>query len=884
MTATSLRKTPPFRNMLRTVRQNLKMTVVTCVLQLLGIPLIVGDILWQVCLYSHLGVDSSYYMSPGLYAVIGMFCLSAAVFLGMIAGINSFTETHSKSRVDMLYALPLTGKQRFFSDYLGGLCIYVLPYLVSVVLGWGIIFLFGGLTNWSAANMLKEDITWDNFMTPMIRYYAYLTIGLLVLMLLYYTLSVLVTCCCGTLFESIYTNILLNLLVPGCLAAVIGVLTVDMNFYFAYTWDIIGYTSPIGGLIYLILLVTMDADTLYSDYFSDDILHASQAISHATLPNFLRWGLVILVLTVVLLLAAWQLYTRRKAEQVGKPFVWLGAYYVMLTLITVSILCLLKGGVIGPVLLFAAIVYFVMEVIRKRGFKRFWLTVVSFAATVAITVGLYALTAATGGFGRETYVPAVASVSSVEVGFSATRRSDMTLEFTDKDIIRQVADFHKALLSARKGKQDPGNAMNEAMKADNWRVLTYSYVDYVTSLYDYMTEDPNTQYRYYDEYGNETETPEIHESTYDYADEVKVAFTYYTITGSRIHREYDITADEWQALREIMTGTDLCKQAYTDAMRALIQRNSYSGSNTTGKWSIDLAFTVFESSNYNDSTQEQTIMTTDVDSIAARFAEAYQHDIADMTAEDFRTAQKKGYLQNNRSYGIMIPIYECCTETWELLESYGFRAFTAEERSGLTYDPYSNYDYYTDQDSYLRIRIYAPGTYRAASDQYPCSSLTDLYVKDDTDSIPAYEDSYVAVSGSMKANYPELEALLQAVQQSYVSEEDCYAVFVNGRSYLLPADQSELAEAVIAKGDRFWEENWGKETDWSDYLDQYGAPDYPDPGNEDYLDDDYIFGYDYYEDNEPGTVVPDYPVPDDEDYYEDYKGYAPGTVVFGQNT
>ncbi|MDE6777347.1 MAG: hypothetical protein K2J25_05340 [Oscillospiraceae bacterium] len=134
----------PARNAFRLVSQNKKFFIVICILQLLGIPLIMGSGMLEVY-YSErreLTHDySSYNFSYEAYMMIGCFCLGIAVLLGIFFGINAYREEWDKSKVDMLYSLPLTNKQRFFSDYLGGLGMYVIPYIGAVLLGWIVLFI-----------------------------------------------------------------------------------------------------------------------------------------------------------------------------------------------------------------------------------------------------------------------------------------------------------------------------------------------------------------------------------------------------------------------------------------------------------------------------------------------------------------------------------------------------------------------------------------------------------------------------------------------------------------------------------------------------------------------------------------------------------------------
>ena len=158
MTATFSRNALPVRNALRVVNQSKKMTIVTCILYLLGMPLAALAAMLEIVSDSHSHDKTQFWivmrgMEWEMYMVIGIILLGAAVFMGMFAAINSFTEVHKKTKVDMLYALPLTGTQRFFSDYLGGCLMYIVPYIVSCLLSWGVIFGAAPFVRWGTDSL-----------------------------------------------------------------------------------------------------------------------------------------------------------------------------------------------------------------------------------------------------------------------------------------------------------------------------------------------------------------------------------------------------------------------------------------------------------------------------------------------------------------------------------------------------------------------------------------------------------------------------------------------------------------------------------------------------------------------------------------------------------
>ncbi len=561
MTATSSSKAFPFRNGLRVIKQNQKFAIVTCILELLGVPLIVASIMLELIDETRRSEEYIHFVDTGniaLYATIGGFCLTVSVIMGMFSAIHSFTELHSKPKVDMLYSLPLTGTQRFFSDYLGGLGFYGLPYLISCVIGLIEIFLLGSFVNFDSS-YIDDGVT----LGMIAKYYLYATIGLFALMLMYFTLASLVTVCCGTLFESIYTNFLLNCLIPGAMAAVMAVVTSNTGFEFEYLWQIIGYLSPIGGLIFLIYMMGNNMDDAMSGYLHTYGLgdaYATQTKIHELFPTYIRWIFCILLITAVMLVGAWQLYKRRKAEAVGQPFVYIGAYYLMLTLVTVSILCLMDVNVVGPALLFSAIVYFIMEVVRKRGFKKFWMSMITYVVTVGVTIGFFYLCVGTNMFGRVNYVPAPATVSSVQVEFTSKISNGYTvnLEYTDRDIIKAVTEQHKSLVSSRKDAKrtmsrynyssswyygtdtqtaSATNEINEKLREQQMMRLYYnSYSSYSENL-GYYTDMPEYYYSGDDRHDVDRRTwaqiaTEPDKYQFHYVDTSYIEITYYTITGS----------------------------------------------------------------------------------------------------------------------------------------------------------------------------------------------------------------------------------------------------------------------------------------------------------------------------------------------------------------
>ena len=847
MTATSSRNALPIRNALRVVDQNKKMTIVTCILYLLGMPLMALAAMLELIGDSHIGDTDAvwqiiYGMHMEMYIVIGMTLLGAAVFMGMFAAINSFTEMHKKTKVDMLYALPLTGTQRFFSDYLGGCLMYIVPYLISCILSWGIIFGGAPFIKWAEDD---DYHSFGEFLGEFADKICMGMFGLFLLMLLYYTLSVLITVCCGTLFESIYTNILLNCLIPGTVALIIGMVSSKLDFDFEYTWHIVGFMSPIGGLFYLIMLISGELnDGISASAYN---FAASQTISHEMLPSYFRWVFVILLLTAAMLAGAWLLYKRRKSEETGKPFVYVLAYYLMLTLGTVAILsiALAEDEFIGAVILISAIAYFIMEVIRKRGFKKFWLSIVTYVATVVLTFGCLALIIQTKCFGRMNYVPAAISVSSVRLDMNSTgtdaRNFRYELEYTDRDVISGITKLHQDVVKDRKSGDDRFESamsaqLNEEMLQERWAQLDYvpsystqgmtdpGYPEFEASVpYSRIWDD--REYRDYDdnEYIDEQALLDPNSQLPpniigNYTNAFPVSITYYTVTGSTIHRSYNLTADEYYELINIIRGTELYAKATADGLYCRMEQEYESYDDKLHKsripQSIRFNLTNVGADSRSTETNTHTIYLTGAPEKLLQLKEAYQSDLIHMTAEDFATSGIYGYLSE-------VPVYTKCSATIALLDDWGMKPFNVPERYAFC-DKQNKLG--SNFEGVMGIRLYAPADNRTASYNYPHSTASSIYVKGN----PAYQDGiYVSEWTDLEKNYPELYKLLDAASSSYVTNEDCYVLFFNNKQYVIPAADTALAEAVIAKGSNYgWKKThieagdlgWSKTTTDQDYY------------------------------------------------------------------
>ncbi len=753
----------PARNARRIMLQSRKFFIVTCVLELLGIPMMIFfSMLHEYA--EGLEQYSSFRNSFGnvwQYELIGGFCLGIAVLMGMFCGIRAYEEEWNKSHVDMLYALPLSGKQRFFSDYAGGLIMYLLPYIAAVLIGWIILLIMSPIVL-----SVNEVYRVNDTFSEIYKYYFLLTLGLGVLMWMYFSISALAASCCGTLFENIYTNLLLNLLIPGTFAAVLSYIINEVDgLDFEYSWQFIGYTSPIGGLIYLFYLIS-EFDSDFS-YHSNSIRYISAGIrgESGLIPAYLRWIFVIILLTIAITVLAWRLYEHRKAEQVGKTFVYTWIYHVILTAVMVCILCLFDlDETAVPVLIFSAIVYFIMDVIRKRGFRAFWKSVIAYIATVSITLATFYITIRTDCFGRTKYVPPAMTVSSAEIIFDDAISDDyltFDLIYSDKDTLSKLEDFHKDYIQ------------NHDSRVEEIKNIRKEY--HYTRDYDVFSSNAFDDY-YSDDYYQDDEE-------YVYINYSSFTITYHTLIGTSIHRSYSLLNDEFLDLMQICSGTDLYAEAWGSLINRRLERNAKNEKDqfvSVMKLSVTYPF---------------TYLTTDINipdpkTNISVLAQAYQEDMKNMTFEQYCKDEIICWLDE-------IPVFASNAQTLNLLGQWGFSQ--TNDMAQNIINQARQYDTYNSKTN-AGIAIYAPEDYRTNAQKYPSNSLDDIYFKKN-DSHFAYLDAIPAdmTIPEIKNKLPELYEVLNHAKRHYISTENCYLLSVGGEYYFIPEEDSTLVEKLIAR-------------------------------------------------------------------------------------
>ena len=499
--------------------EDIKLFITTLVFQLLGFPLIAGVILRASYIEEKnklMDIVSTRALDKLIpFVFIGIIAVILGVAMGLFIPMFNFRYLYNKSLVDMNMSLPLNSRQRFFADYLSGLAAYILPFILGTAIAF-IELLIG-----------SAFIDLGKFMDTIPVLFK-IEFAALVGMIMLYSICVFAISFAGSMFEAIFGIVSVNIVIPLFVfitwanivaAAHFGLdsESVIKNFTF-FT------TSPAGVLGYILSSVEGWTYSVYEPDFSEYGRYYS--LAETTFTGFMiRSLLFISIVTAVTFL----LYKHRKAESVGKPYVYKAFYYIIMT---VAVYCIVSAmnfseidNSIVPALIISGILWFIMEVIRRRGFKRFWTAVLSFAAASAAVICVVKAIDVTHGLGRAKYIPSASSVADVEIEISGNSGimgySDYPMRkqvFSDPVIINDAIEINREIVDRH-------------FKPDNF---DYEMSEYV------ITNDGSVNVKLGKSY---------------YFDEQNVRIVYHKKGGSAIVRNYTVPTEML---------TDICCDIYTN--------------------------------------------------------------------------------------------------------------------------------------------------------------------------------------------------------------------------------------------------------------------------------------------------------------------------------
>lgn len=727
---------------------NFKLMVIIFILHIMAMPMLIISAMIQM-------FENGKAYDLDIYAVIAVFTTGMGAAAGLICALSVFSYLYKKTDVDMRMGLPMSTSQRFVSDFLSGLFIYIVPFAAAQIITWILMLIghlgFDGKTFYihSSDDPIEVTSSWtcDLFSTAA-PYLWRGIIGGILLMIMFYTVTVFVASLCGNIFESIGYNILLNVLVPlvayMLISAVIdnapGV-SIDR-----YAYKTISLCGPFGGVVGLVM-------SLNAIFYEDDIAVYS---AYYTYP---QWCLLFLLITVLLGAGTYLIYRKRKAEDTGKPVVFGVFYHVILTM---AMFCICysfmidDGAEVIPMLIVTAVVYFVFHVVRNRGFGHIIKGIVIYVLTMGVASGSYMLIRNTDGFGIGSYVPAPSSVKCVYIPYTG---------FNDQSQ-GELAYFDIY-----------GSAPTKLTQPENIQTITELHSEYI-------------------EKRNNNELNNI------YTQQLEVV--YRLKSGKMVYRFISLDEDAMARFIKMDTTDDL-RNARADAVEtklkelekqmeyAKLHSQEFSEKNKYENYTAVLS----PQWKYNENGQAADgSISVLYSSLPADFtdnlAKALRNDIMNETEENYYKCDLPGY-QLSVGY-VNIDIMGDYTAAIEYLRSCGLDASklsTVTERVAKGYVNSSMMSGMSD----LGLASYANGTEFRGNTYYlgSGSCISDYVTYGDN---VAYEIRYFS---SLNEYYDDIAKLLEVSRKRYKSDDVRYNIIVDGTEAAIPAEYNELAERVFIR-------------------------------------------------------------------------------------
>lgn len=726
---------------------NFKLMVIIFILHIMAMPMLIISAMIQM-------FENGKAFDLDIYAVIAVFTTGMGAAAGLICALSVFSYLYKKTDVDMRMGLPMSTSQRFVSDFLSGLFIYIVPFIAAQIFTWILLLIghlgFDGKTFYihSSDDPIEVTSSWtcDAFSTAA-PFLWRIIIGGILLMVMFYTVTVFVASLCGNIFESIGYNILLNILVP--LVAYMLISAVMDNApgvsIDRYAYKTISLCGPFGGVVGLVM-------SLNAIFYEDDITVYS---AYYTYP---QWCLLFLLIIVLLVIGTYLIYRKRKAEDTGKPVVFGAFYHVILTL---SMFCICyaflvdDGSEIVPMLIITAIVYLVFHVVRNRGFGHILKGIAAYVITIVVAAGTFLLIEKTEGFGIGTYVPDPASVKCVYIpytGFNEQSQGELAYfdiysktptKLTQPENIQTVTDMHKRYI--------------ELMKNDQ---LDYDFSQQIEVIYKLKTGKTVFRFITLDE------------------ESIKKLMAMDTTDDLRTARADDIenrlgefakTADNYRLDKDKNN-----VEVYESYSVVLSPQWKY---NENGQ-SADGSISVLYSSLPADFTDN--------------LAKALRNDIMNETEENYYKCDLPGY-QLSVGY-VNIDIMGDYTAAIEYLRSCGLDASKLSTVTERVAKGYVNSNMMSGMSD-LGLASYANGTEFRGNTYYLGSGFcfSDYVTYGDN---VAYEIRYFS---SLNEYYDDIAKLLEVSRKRYKSDDVRYNIIVDGTEAAIPAEYNELAERVFIR-------------------------------------------------------------------------------------
>lgn len=766
MTATVLTKkneapkkiNPALHNWKSNIRESRKFSIILLILHLVAVPAVA--LAGIISIYSKQGGDDI-----EAYAGIAVCTTALAAFLGIFAAVDSFKCLHDKSVVDMKLALPMSNTQRFFSNFLSGLFTYLAPFFAAQVLsvllcGYGCLFMDGRTFyriaydySGTITRTVEKPYVCDIFGQAM-PILLKLIVGGTLCMLMLYVITVLITICCGNKFEAIAYTILINILIP---------LTISCVLYSMYD-SLYGINAEDIALKVMLYICVVGGIFASIDWAAQgDMLYNPDFINHGV------WALIFFLVTAALFALCFFLYRKRRAEQVSKPFVFKLAYYIVLVcaMFCMISMFIVEEGELIPAIIISGIIFMIFEVVTNRGFKKFWMSIIKYAATFVAIVAIIKVCEVTDGFGAVTRVPSVSAVKSIEIDYggfygdftpvydNSTGKTMPNYIIKDKTNIETVVNAHQAIVDFYKSDHEVfdqyGNYYYDRMASNNTLTITYNLKtggSFTREYYSYSAEPVEIL------------------TAIDLSEE-------YKLQAAENHKKYILNIEKYYETCMKNRAETVDNGYYYDEydyFEASVENYKY---NVLIDWK----------ENYTTSVRMDSLIARD---FFTQLADAYYKDIMAINEENyFRSELKNEWILNTNLIGRTIVIPESFTNTVELLEYFDFGLERIENISDE-----SMYRGLISDASGSQLMLFTEDEYR------------EIYYVDDELPLHAdytgdfgYEIRYTsnAIVYDFDENFCDL---IRAAMPRNIVAENGYVIYVSGYSGAIPEEMNDVAASI----------------------------------------------------------------------------------------
>ena len=430
------------------LKNNRKIFIISFIMQMLGIPLFLLFRYLANHLIGAMNESSADFYSDEtltLYSHLGDLSLIIAVvaaFSGVFTVIWDFRYLNRRSESDLVMSLPVNRTQLFLADFLSGLTTYILPYVIAIISTLPL------LISWSHTEKTDDYTTFffsmSAYCVPPPECILGSEILILIAMFFLYSFTVLITVCCGTVFDTITNLVIVNYSLYMLCSGTYGIISDETDAYLNYGY-MFSRICPPGALLYAVRYLFLHDETQY-DY------------------GTVNWIIWILTLSVLCFAAAGIIFKRRKTEDTGKPFAFHPMFCAVCACLTTAVISYIADNRIylfsSPKLLRFLIlsllasffIYFILLSVKERKvrFIQSPKKLILPAAVFIIAAGFFAVFSETGAFGAKYYVPYAGAVAEATIDFKPFSGT-----YTDTETIKLITGLHKELNNdLRKSSED----------------------------------------------------------------------------------------------------------------------------------------------------------------------------------------------------------------------------------------------------------------------------------------------------------------------------------------------------------------------------------------------------------------------------------------------